>query len=327
MSELTIVKCYGKPPQPLPPVVFLTGPDRWLKQDLLDSWLKKLPHQIVRRSLIEFVRQRCEWQQADLFSPASLFSVSGVEEATIGRGSKGRKQRWDEMKEAGEIELDALLRALPADSLHTFCFLATFDDKESDERRKMETMRKAVAKNRPDALILQCDLKGKMLVSYLRMKAKRCGVAPTPEALELLARVTGEKPALACREIEKLALLHPGGEVTAADVERAVFPNESLSAYQLFHLAIAGKKGGVAELVNTVHQNPRLLPRLVGLMSYQARAYLRGLPPRERARQEALIFEALGEADKRLKGWYWPKEYDRFDMLSLLLQLSDDLRP
>lgn len=322
MSELTLAQCYGKPPDPLPTVVWLAGPDRWLQQDLIASWLKKLPHQLVRRSLVEFVRQRSEWQQAELFSPASFFVVSGVEEAKVGRGPLG----WEEVKEAKEIEMGAVLRALPAASAHTFCFLSTHDAQERDEKRKMETMRKAVAKERPDALILSCELRGKLLVSYLRMKGKHSGVALTPEAMELLVQSTGEKPALACRELEKLALLYPNREVAAADVETAVFPSESLRAPQLFHLGIAGRKAAVAELVNTVHLQPQLLPRLVGLMSYQAKEHLRRLPPRERARQEALIFETLGELDKRLKGWYWPKEYDRFDMLSLMLQLSDDLR-
>jgi DNA polymerase-3 subunit delta len=86
--------------------------------------------------------------------------------------------------------------------------------------------------------------------AWVQARMRRCGLEPTPEAVDLLAdRVEGNL--LACvQEIDKLYLLQGGGPVTAENVLSLVADNARYDVYSLVDSALAGQ---VARSVRMLH--------------------------------------------------------------------------
>lgn len=79
--------------------------------------------------------------------------------------------------------------------------------------------------------------------AWLKARARRSGLSLEEAAIEALAaRVEGNLLA-AKQELDKLALLAPGGRITAADIEGAVADGARFDIFQLSDAALAGDVG------------------------------------------------------------------------------------
>lgn len=135
------------------------------------------------------------------------------------------------------------------------------------------------------AVVLVPALQPRELPGWLGRRLRTRGFEPTRDAMELLAdRVEGNLLA-AAQEVEKLALMRPGGPLTADDLVAVVTDNARFDVYGLVDAAVAGDCQRVVRVLSALREegidgtlvNWALAREVRGLAS-MATDHARGLP-------------------------------------------------
>lgn len=98
---------------------------------------------------------------------------------------------------------------------------------------------------------------------------------PTPEALAFLVDCVEGNLLAAHQEIQKLALLHPPGELTFEHVREAVLDVSRHDVYQFAEAMLAGDRGRAVRVLDGLRGEGEAAPRVVWVITEELRALAR----------------------------------------------------
>ncbi len=263
----------GNPP---PPVVFLIGPERWLRR----QWLQRIREQCLapgweetdavvfqelppdERTILEQVRT------APFGSPRRLVILDGFEEVNV------KTPPW----------LPAYLsRPNPA-----ACLVLCADRLEPGLTPS------------PSAQIISCQpLKGKELADWIAAQGRALGKEIDPEGIQRMVDRIGAELTPLSLALEGLALLVGSrARISAADVEMLIAPSVKETCFDILDLAAAGRPDRAIEQLRQAIALGRLtVEQLMGALGWTVRERWRSHPSPKLQRQ----LEEVLRADASIK--------------------------
>ena len=107
------------------------------------------------------------------------------------------------------------------------------------------------------------------LNEWLEKRLRSRGLSAEPAALQLLAdRIEGNLLA-AAQEVEKLALLAPGGRLDAAQMERLVADSSRYDVFKLVDAALAGEVARCTRMLRSLRGEGEQVPGLVPILAME----------------------------------------------------------
>ncbi|MEJ8568452.1 DNA polymerase III subunit delta [Elongatibacter sediminis] len=125
---------------------------------------------------------------------------------------------------------------------------------------------------------------------WVEKRMRSQGLSPDREAVTLLAEHVEGNLLAARQEVEKLALLHPGGEIRAEQVRDAVSNNARFDAFRLIDCLLAGRASEALRVADGLRRTGVPIQMVAGALYYQF-AMLAG------------VGEALGEGENEARAF------------------------
>jgi DNA polymerase-3 subunit delta len=242
----------------LPPLVTVSGDEPLLTLEAADAIRAAARrHGYSEREVLN-ADARFDWSRlAQAGSALSLFAERRIVELRLPGGKPGT---------AGGAALEALAQQPPDDTL-VLITLPRLDKRTRESRW-------AAALARQGAWIELPAVERAALPAWIGTRLAKQGQSADAEALEFIAeRVEGNLLA-AHQEIAKLALLHPPGALTLAQVHEAVLDVARYDVFALPAAIAAGDAARVAKTLAGLRAEGAALPLAVWAIAEEARALL-----------------------------------------------------
>jgi len=112
-------------------------------------------------------------------------------------------------------------------------------------------------------------VKAQNLPAWVERRMRAAGLKPQPEAVRLLADLVEGNLLAAQQEIDKLALLHPGGKVTVDAIRRSVGNNARFDAFRLGESLLAGQASECLKVAFSLRRTGVAIQAVTAALYYQ----------------------------------------------------------
>lgn len=239
--------------QTLAPLYLVAGPEPLLVQESRDLILQAAKEHGFLERIVYQVGNSFDWD--GLHSEAmeqSLFSSRKVIDVRLPTGKPGRDGGQFFTKWAKNPEPDRLL-------------IVSCSEWESSSRKSgWATKLGAVG-----VLVEIWPVKTGELIAWINRRLRAAGLQPERGAVTLLAELVEGNLLAAQQEIEKLALLNPGGKVTADAIGRSVANNSRFNGFRLGECVFNGQAGDCLKVAAGLRRTGVAIQAVSGALYYQ----------------------------------------------------------
>lgn len=242
---------------PLLPIYVVGGDEPLLAQEALDALRAAARAQGYSERETMLVERGFEWSQvAQSAANLSLFSSRRLIEVNLPSGAPG---------DEGSKALRALAASPPQDTVVVLiCGRLEWKSRQSAWHGALE---------KAGASLYFEAIPPSRLPEWLSGRMQRAGIKASDEAIALLAERTEGNLLAAQQDIEKLALLYPGGTVDVEAVRAAVSDSTHFEAFDLIEKVLSGDSRGVARSLPRLRAEGVDLQELLGAWSWTLRTW------------------------------------------------------
>jgi DNA polymerase-3 subunit delta len=239
---------------PTAPIYLVAGAETLLVQEAADAIRAHLRTAGYAERSIHDVDERFDWNSLHYeLGALSLFASRRVFELRLPTGKPGRE---------GALELDKLAESGNPD---TVIVVLANDWSNKHGGRWSERIDK-------QGLMVVCpELRRQQMPDWLAQRLRARGLSATREAVEVLVeRVEGNLLA-AAQEVDKLALLMPGGSLDADAMAQAVADSARFNVFGMLEAALAGDAARALRMAHSLHLEGDSVLALMGWVAGEVR--------------------------------------------------------
>lgn len=240
-------------PQSLAPLYLIAGPEPLLVQESRDLILHAAKeHGFLERNVHQ-VGSSFDWEE--LHSSAmeqSLFSSRKVIDIRLPTGKPGR--------DGGKFFTEWAKIPDPDRLLVVSCNEWASSSRKSGWAAKLAAV---------GVLVEIWPIKARELFAWIDRRLRAAGLKPEKEAVIQLADLVEGNLLAAQQEIDKLALLNPGGSVTTDDIRRSVANNSRFDGFRLGESVLSGQADECLKVASGLRRTGVAIQAVSGALYYQ----------------------------------------------------------